>query len=402
MLAKTALKSPIRQLQTGLWFAIPQIASRLSSFAIFGLLAHYNDAQGMGVFAVASAITSGAAGLAPAIVGKPLANMRTDADLASTARRAHSGAILLSLLASLLLVALACLANAQYATAMLLSAVGLPAAMCIEAGFWRISFTRGAKVAGPTLGAAYICQLLVVIVASQAIATEQLLWAPFIGLAISAFMAVGVTGRPDIHGAFAWLFRSWAKWSSYVAAAASSLVVALVTPTLLAATVSFSAAATYRAAEIAFGLVNVLIGITSQMLLTGPAGKPQQAARVLGWTTACLSAVSIFNGLVLELLPANVVSGLFGSVTGGLTAVVLVFAIQRAALSASSAGSSILVPHLSSARYGAISAITSLATIMLLVVGGLIGELAGAVAGLTAAEILTALVFFRCLKKAAT
>ena len=385
-----------RGVPAGAWVLLPQAVSRLSAIYVFAAAATRADAAQLGVLAVATAVTAGAFGLAPAVVGKPLAALDDDGARRERAPLAQSAAVLASLVAGLALGTAALLTDGSLRLTLACAALGVPAAMVVESEYWRSVFLRGRKPAGLVLASSYLVQSAAVTVAAVWLSPTEVVLAPFAGLALSALLVLAWRGLSP-RGAWAWATTYRATWLPYVSGVAASVVLVQAIPIVLSLTVGLAAASVYRAGELAFGGTNLAIGVATQTLLTQETPDPRRSYRRVG---VVLAAVSLANGLVLALVPTALLARVIGPTAPLLHDLLVLITLQRVSFGLAVLAGVLLIPLVPARLVGLLQVVGAGLNLALLVAGSLTLGLPGAFAGLAVAELLVALLLGRHVWKA--
>ncbi|PRY48140.1 hypothetical protein LY71_11026 [Geodermatophilus tzadiensis] len=370
--------------------------SRLTSIVVFALVAQRVDASSLGAFSVATVISSASLALAPALVGKPLANLAARGAPVLEASQAQSAAVIGSVLASTGLLVAALASEGLVRLTLLSAAIGVPAVMIVESTFWRDVFTGGSRRAGGLLSAAYAVQALGVVTAALTLHSQAVVLSPFVTL-----LVVGVSillGRRGLSakGAWVWVRDRRPSWLPYVLGVAAGVLLVQAIPVVITATAGFESASVYRAGELAFGGTNLLIGIATQNLLARGTDRPR--ATYVRFTAA-LSVVAVLNGLVLALVPDAWLRLLVGPAEPLLREVLLIVTIQRCALAVSSIGGVLLVTLVSPRRSGLLDVVAASVSLLFLLIGSVLFGLRGALGGLAGAEVLLSVMYFLLLRK---
>ncbi|MGY1727102.1 hypothetical protein ACI79J_09010 [Geodermatophilus sp. SYSU D01062] len=378
------------------WLALPQVVSRLSSIVVFAVVAQVADPDALGAFAVATVVSSAALALAPAVVGKPLASLTSSDDVQNEAPRAHSAAVLVSLLAGAGLLVSAALCTGLVRLTLLCAGIGIPAVMAVESSFWRDAFTIGSRRAGGLLSAAYAVQVVGVVVATLLLDPTAVVVSPFATLLLFGGTTLLLRRHLSIQGAWFWIVQRRSSWTPYVMGVAASIALIQAIPIVITATAGFESASVYRAGELAFGGTNLLIGIATQNLLARGTDRPR---RTYARLTVALAVVAALNGLVLAVLPDAVLRLLVGPVEPLLREVLPIITVQRCALAISSIGAFLLIPLLAAKRIGLLDVIAAALSFTALLVGSVTLGLPGGLGGLALAEVLLAVLYYSILRK---
>jgi hypothetical protein len=387
----------VRRLPPAAWVLLPQAVSRLASVYVFAVAAHRCTAPQLGALAIATAIGSAAAVLAPAVVGKPLAGLTDLESRRDQAPMAQSAAIACSLFLSVLVALGAGVTHGLPRLALLGGAVGLPAVMVVESAYWRSAFVEGTRPAGIRLSAAYLVQAAVMTAAAVWLPPSWVVVAPFLGLFAIATVVVARQRGLSAAKARAWLTTFRRSWLPYVFGVAASISLMQAIPPVLSATAGLSAASVYRAAELAFGGTNLLVGVASQTFLTQGSTRPRRAY-LLG--AGLMAVVAAANGIALALLPESLLRVVLGPVTPLLLGVLALMSAQRIAFAVKCIGEVLVVPLIPARRYGTLDVAAAAVSLAALLVGGLVNGLPGALGGLAAAEVLLAVLWAVLLRRA--
>ncbi|NYD24434.1 hypothetical protein [Kineococcus aurantiacus] len=312
---------------------------------------------------------------------------------------AQSAALLATLLLAVVVAAAASITSGLTQLALTGAALGLPAVMLVESSYWRRVFLDGARPAGVHLAVAYAGQAVLVAAAAPWLPSRWVVLAPF-----AALLLVALTGlllmrdrKLSWSGAREWWGPRRGSWWPYVVGVSAGVALVQSIPVVLSATAGYTATSVYRAGELAFGGTNLLIGVASQTLLTQGSSAPRRA---YSRGAALGAAVAGLNGLVLALAPEGLLRVFLGPVTPLVLEILPLMTTQRAALAVSSIGAMLLIPLLSAHRIGVLDVIAAGLALSMLVVGGLVDGLDGAVAGLAAAEVLLAVTYVVLLRRA--
>lgn len=381
---------------SGLWVLAPQAMSRLSAVCVFAVAAARLDADSLGVLAVATALAAGSSALAPAVVGKPLAFLTTDVERERTGPMALSFAVLSAVLTGIALAVAGLASTGALRSVLLLSALGVPAAMAVESEYWRSVFLYDRRRAGLTVCGAFLFQAAAVTVAALTLPDSAVLASPFVALAVAGLVAVVHAGGVSPRAAWAWGAQHRGRWLPYVLGVTAAVALLQVVPIVLSVTVGLTAASTYRAGELAFGVTNLLIGVVVQTQLTQDAPDLRRTYR---GCAAALLAVAVVNGALVGLIPLAVLQALLGPVADDLQEVVLPFTFLRAALGPASVGAVLLVRRLSPRVVGLLGAASAFLSAIGLVAGAVVGGLTGGVAGLAVAELSIAVGYYQLLRR---
>jgi hypothetical protein len=387
--------TPSRGRRAGMWFILPQGVSRLSSFYIFAVLAHRVDAGHLGAMALATAFASGAFALAPAIVGKPLAVATDPEDRLKLAPLSHSAAVLCSVAMAMCLVPAALFTHGLVRLAFISGVVGIPTVMIVESTYWRSVFVDGPRASGLTYSAAYAVQAAIVTGAAFVLSPGPLVVVSFAALGLPALVLLLRTRDLTPTRAWQWLTAYRRLWWPYVVGVSAAVALVQAIPAVLGATAGLEAASTYRAGELAFGGTNLLIGVSTQSLLTQSTTKPRQ---VYIRVSSALLIIAALNGLVIGLVPSTFLETFIGPTTPLLLGVLLIVTVQRAALAVSSVAAILLVPLISPRRFGLVDVVSAVTSMSLLVLGALLHGLAGGLTGLAVAEVFLAVLCGRLLR----
>ncbi len=378
------------------WLALPQVVSRLTSVVVFALVAQRVDSGSLGAFSVATVISSASLALAPALVGKPLANLVARGAVVQEAPFAQSAAVAGSVLAGSGLLVAALVSDGLVRLTLLGAAIGVPAVMIVESSFWRDVFTGGSRRAGGLLSLAYAVQALGVVTAVLTLNSRAVVLSPFVTLLAVGTVILLVRRGLTARGAWIWFRHRRSSWLPYVLGVAATVALVQAIPVVITATAGFGSASVYRAGELAFGGTNLLIGIATQSLLARGTSRPRATyARF----TAALLVVAVLNGLVLALLPDALLRALVGPAEPLLREVLLIVTVQRCALAVSSIGGVLLVTLVSARRSGLLDVIAASVSFTSLVIGSVLYDLRGALGGLAAAEVLLSGMYFLLLRK---
>jgi hypothetical protein len=378
------------------WFFLPQAVSRLSSIYVFAAVAHRANAGQLGALALATAFSSASLALAPAVVGKPLAALSDPAVRRERAPLAHSAAVLGSVAVALALAPLTVVTHGLVRLALLGGVLGVPAVMIVESSYWRSVFVAGPRAAGLSLSAAYGLQAVVVTAAAAWLPARIVVIAPFAGLGLAALMVIAWARELTTTGALRWLTTFRGLWLPYVVGVGASVALVQTIPVALSATAGFASASTYRAGELAFGGTNLLIGVSSQTLLTQDTKRPRE---VYVRVSAGLVLAAGLNALAIQLAPRRLLDALIGPTAPLLVEVLAVVTVQRAALAVSSIGAILLLPLITARKFGLLDVVAAGTSLALLVIGCVVDGLAGGLAGLAIAEVFLAVLYARLLRR---
>jgi hypothetical protein len=363
---------------------------------VFAVVAQVAEPDVLGAFAVATVISSASLALAPALVGRPLAGLGPDGDVRGEAPRAHSAAVLASLLVGTGALACAPAFDGLVRLTLLSAGIGIPAVMLAESSFWRDAFTVGSRRAGGLLSAAYAFQVAVVVTAALLLDPSAVVVSPFAALLAFGVVTLLVRRPLSFAGARTWVLRRRPVWVPYVLGVAASIALVQAIPVVITATAGFESASVYRAGELAFGGTNLLIGIATQNLLARGTDRPR---RTYARLTVALAVVALLNGLVLALLPDAVLRVLVGPIEPLLRDVLAIITVQRCALAVSSIGAFLLIPLLAARRVGLLDIGAAALSFTALLVGSLLLDLRGALGGLAAAEGVLAILYYVILRR---
>ena len=371
----------------GVWLVLPQAVSRLSAVVVFAVAARRLNADGLGVLAVATAVTAGSFALAPAVVGKPLAVLQGRDERERRGSMAQSFAVLAAAAAGVALLVGALVTGGAVRTVLWAGAIGVPAAMVVEGAYWRSVFLHGRRRAGLDLSAVYLLQLLVVVVCAAALSDTAVIAAPFVALAMAAVVELARGGGVSVTAARAWAGEHRTTWLPYVYGVGASVALVQAIPIILALTAGLAASSVYRAGELAFGLTNLLIGIVVQTQLTEDRA---DVGRTYRRSASVLALAAGLNGIALALVPERWLGAVVGPVAGALQDVTPWFTLLRVGLGVASVGGVLLVRVLTARRVGRLGVGSAVLSSACLVVGALSGGLAGGLAGLALAELAIA------------
>lgn len=112
--------------------------------------------------------------------------------------------------------------------------------------------------------------------------------------------------------------------------------------------------------------------------------------------------VAAVNGLVLAVVPSEFLKTFIGPTAPLLLGVLVIVTVQRAALAVSSVGAILLVQLISVRRFGLLDVVSAAISMGLLVLGGVLHELEGALGGLALAEVALAILCGRLLRRTTT
>jgi hypothetical protein len=335
--------------------------------------------------------------MAPAIVGKPMAAARDLQTKRKLAPFAQSAAILSCLAVGILFVPIAFLSHGLVRLALIGAAIGVPATMIIESTYWRMVFIRGPRGAGIALSVSYSLQAIFLFISTYWLSPNALVVAPFVALAIPAAVELIVVHDVAYKRALVWI-RDYRKlWVPYVIGVSAGVAMTLAIPTVLSATAGFSAASIYRAAELAFGGSNLLLGVAGQSLLTQETERPRTTyLRV----SAGLGLITGLNGLAIEVVPRAWLTAVIGSAAHLLLSVLIIVTVQRIALAFATVSGNLLIARVPPRIVGAMDITVAAFSMSGLVVGGILSGPRGALTGLAIAEVLSALLYARIFRKA--
>jgi hypothetical protein len=377
---------------------LPQATSRLVSVYVFAVAAQRCSAAQLGTLAIGTAVASMGTAVSPALVGKPLASLNEGEERHRRGPQAQSAAIAAAVLIAVLLAAAAALTDGLTRLALVGGAIGLPAVMVVESSYWRQVFTDGAPPAGVRLSAAYVAQALVVTAAALWAPVEWVVLSPFVGLLLVSAVVLATTSRQlSLRGAREWAGPLRPTWLPYVLGVGAGIALVQAIPPVLAATAGLAATSVYRAGELAFGGANLVIGVVGQTFLTQGSARPRRAYLRGGLVGV---VVALANGLVLYLLPTEVLRVVVGPLVAPLLDVLPVMTAQRAALALTTVGAMLLVPLISARRHGSLDVVAAALALGLLVGGGVLYGLEGAIAGLAIAEAALAVLYLVLLRAA--
>ncbi|OHV39870.1 MULTISPECIES: hypothetical protein [Pseudofrankia] len=372
-----------------LWFLVAQAASRLSSIWIFAVVAHNTSLQGLGALSVATAMAATAQAIAPAVIGKPMATLPSREARVAEIPMAYSATVLLGLVVGALLGAASLGLHGAAQLALIGGAFGVPAGLVVEGTFWRLVYVRGPRAASMTLSACYVAQAALVAVAAGWVSATYLVVAPYLALAGVATVLLLVNRGATWPAARAWIVGHYRRWLPYVGGAGASLALVQVIPIAIAATSGLAAASTWRAGELAFGVTNLILGASAQLLLVREHDGDLRATYRRGATL--LGCIALCNAAAVAFAPRSFLRLFLGPATDELESVLAQFTVQRVAMCVASVGTLVLIPVLRAGVVGALDLGSALLKLALLVAGGWIAGVAGGIWGLAAAEVLLAL-----------
>lgn len=383
-------RSASRGLSAGGWVLLPQAVSRLSALYVFALAARVVEASDLGVLAIGTAAGAAAFGITPAVVGKPLAAMKDDAQRCLAAPQAASAAVLLSLPVAALLCAAALVTVGTARLTLLACSAAVIGSTLVEAQYWRVVFEHGRRRAGVELSAAFVVQGLAITLAVTLGGAAAVVLAPFAALVVVGAVSITAGGGLTLSGARGWMTAQRHLWLPYVWGVTAGVVLVTAVPLILASAAGLEAAAGYRALELLFGATNLLLGVAVRALLT----EDVDSGRAYRLIVAPIAFVAVLNGVGLVVLPLDVVEAVVGSAASMVTAMtVVLFTAQRALLSPAHIGGTLLVRARSARDVGALGACNALVHFLLLVAGARWAGLSGGLAGLAVAEAVAAVVY---------
>lgn len=377
-------------LSAGGWVLLPQAVSRLSALYVFAVAARAVEARDLGVLAIATAAGAAAFGVVPAVVGKPLAAMKDDAQRRLAAARAASSAVLLSLPVAAVLGA-AALATAGTARLTLLAcSAAVVGSTLVEAQYWRAVFEHGRRRAGVGLSVAFLVQCLAVTLAVARGGAAAVVLAPFTALVVVGTVSIAAGGGLTLSGARLWITGERRLWLPYVWGVSAGVVLVQAVPLILTSTAGLEAAAGYRALELLFGATNLLLGVAVRALLTEDSVDRRRAYRLV---VLPIAGVALVNGAALVAVQPSALEAVVGSAASVIALpALLLFTAQRMLLSPAHVGGTLLVHVLPAGRVGLLGVLNSLLHFVLLVIGAWWAGLAGGLAGLAVAEAVAAVV----------
>jgi hypothetical protein len=361
--------------------------SRISAVVVFAIIANETTATLLGVFALISALGGAAQALGAAMVAKPLAATADPAERTEVAGVAVAAAALTAVALSAALAAGAVLTDSLLELTLAGAALAGGAFLALEAAYWALVFTRGPRLAGLSLGTVYAIQIGVTAVAASVAEGPGLVLVPAGALAVAALILT-VRLAPPWRSAARWYTDHRGRWLPYVGGSAASIALVQAIPLTLTATVGLAAVSLYRAVELAFGPTNLAMGFTTNALLGRE--RPGRLGEVYRKGAIALASVALVNGAALAVAPTDVLGLLVGGGAGALQELVAVGTLHRTAFAISSVGAILIISAISARAVGAMNVVTAVGTLALLTAGVLIGELAGAFAGLAVAEVLHA------------
>jgi hypothetical protein len=377
---------------------LPQATSRLVSVYVFAVAAQRCSAAQLGTLAIGTAVASAATAVSPALVGKPLAALSDGEERRQRGPQAQSAAVTVAFLIAVALAVAAVSTEGLTRLALVGGALGLPAAMVVESSYWRQVFVNGAPPAGIRLSGAYAGQALIVTAAALWAPTDWVVLSPFLGLLLVAFVLLLTTSRElSLSGARQWFGPLRPTWLPYVVGVAAGVALVQAIPIVLTATAGLAATSVYRACELAFGGANLIIGVIGQTFLTQGSARPRRAYLRGGLVGV---VVALGNGLVIHLLPPDLLRVVVGPLVAPLLEVLPVMTAQRASLALSTVGAMLLVPLISARRHGSLDVLAAAVALGLLIAGGVIFGLDGAIAGLAIAEVALAVLYLVLLRAA--
>ncbi len=363
---------------------------------VFAAVAQRTTAEELGALALGTTFSSVSIALAPAVIGKPLAAMLSDSDRRQAGVQAFSAALGLACVGSLVLLLVAAVTDGLTKLAALGGAVGVLAGMVVEGYYWKRVFAAGRRSAGLELSGAYAAQAVAVTACVLVGPLPVVILSPFLGLAGAALVMLSVHGGVNWGSARVWCTQRSGLWLPFVLGVSASVVLVQTIPVVLAAKVGFKAASVYRAGELAFGVTNLLIGVSIQSLLTQATARPFW---VYTRFSIALALVAVANGLALALIPVSLLEAVIGPTGPLLVGVLPIITVQRVALAVSSLGSILLVPLLSPRRLGTLEVVAAGLALLALLVGAEAGGLRGALLGLASVEVTLSIMFAVLLRR---
>jgi hypothetical protein len=380
------------------WFLLPQVVSRLSAVVTFAFIANSTSTDALGVFAIISAVGSGAVALGPAMVAKPLA---ATADASERRKRAHfalSAVVLSAATVGAIFASAAMVTSGLVRLTLAGAALMTWGAAVLEAAYWTGVFSRNPRRAGTANAIAYAAQAVVAAIAVRAINTDYVVLVPPGVLSLAAIVTL-LRQPPSFANARAWYRDYKATWLPYVGGSAASIAMIQAIPLIVTAKVGLGGASVFRALEIAFGPTNLAAAVTGNSLLARDVHDARGELRVYRRAGTGLALIAIANGLLLILTPFSVIEGLLGSAAGVLRDDVVVASLFRVGQAVSTIGLVVLIPLYPARRIGAINVLSVVATITALIGGLLLDDLAGAFAALAAVEAAWVVAFWFLIKR---
>ncbi len=378
---------------------LPQVVSRLAALVAFAIVANAARADVLGVFALISAVLSGAVAIGPAIVAKPLA---ATADPEERRRRTHlavSAAAAVAAVASMAFLVGAALTTGLVRLTLLGGALAAWGGLALEGAYWAAVFRAGPRGAGIRLAAAYAAQTLATLLAAAAGFGEALVLVPPATLALGGVLAL-TRQRPTVPAARTWFTAHRAGWLPYVGGTAASVGMVQAIPLLLTATVGLTGASVFRALELTFGPTNLAATVTTNALLAreGRSGLPRLYRRA----GLALAVLALANGSVLLLVPMDVLEALLGHAAQPLRDEGIVATLYRTSYAVSLVGAILLVPVFAARTIGLLNVGVVAGTLSALLVGLLVGGLTGGFAALSVTETAYAVLYATLLARART
>ncbi|MDP9377903.1 MAG: hypothetical protein M3P40_10105 [Actinomycetota bacterium] len=370
--------------------------SRLSALAAFAAVANNTSADVLGVFALISAVAAAGVALGPAIVAKPLAATEGQAERRRRAHHAVSASAAVAAAAAIAFAACSVPADGLVGLTLLGAAFAAWGALTVEAVYWAIVFTSGARRAGWIAAAVYAVQ------AGGTLALAGLGLGRYLALAPSALLAAAGTIallclHPSPAAARAWLTDYRPQWLPYVGGVAASIAMVQAIPLLLTAIVGLTAASVFRALELTFGPTNLAASVTTNAAL---ARSGRDGFRALYRKAGILLAlIAMGNGLALVLAPRALLELVLGTAADPLIEVAATAIFYRTAYAVSLVGAIVLVPVYHARTIGLVTAGAVVVTLSAMLLGLVAGGLPGGFAGLGVSEATLAAMYWVLLRR---
>ena len=367
------------------WLFGSEAISRLCSLALFAVVARSMTARELGLFAIAAASAATGQAVAPALVGKPLANLPEGAQRRDAAPAAFSLAAFAGLLVFAVLAVIAAVVRGEAGIALVGCGAGVAATLLFEGAFWVRIFTHDARSAGVRLATINLSHLALVAAIRPLLPGVALV--PGTYLLLLACAAIGSVGvpRPEPRRAWEWLTGHWRRWLPYVTGNGSALVLAQSLPLLLTLVAGLEAASSFRGAEILFGGSNL---VTSVLVLTTLASTRYVGRRALLASLATSTGVVALNATALWLVPTSLIVLIVGPVAPVVRNFLAVLTLQRLALAGGSLVSVALVSLVPARVVGLLQTGGALLCATSVIIGGLSAGLGGAFFALAVAEVI--------------
>jgi hypothetical protein len=381
------------------WFFVPQAASRLAALVSFAVIANHVRPDDLGVFALISAVASGAIALGPAIVAKPLAAAADREERERLATLAVSAAIAVAVAGFLVLSVASLVTHGLVRLTLAGAGLATLGVLTVEATYWAFVFTRGARGVGLVVAGAYALQAGATLVAAHFTDRAGLVLVPPAALALAGVLAIGLQ-RPTLRAASAWYRDYRADWLPYVGGSAAGIASVQAIPLIVTGTVGLTGASVFRALELAFGPTNLSATVTSNSLLAHSGDSRAETRRLYRRANIELGLVAVVNGLLLWRLPPGVVRPLLGHATATLQAHAVAGSAFRVAYTVSLVGVILLVSRYTARTVGVINVVSVVVTLLALTVGLVVGGIRGGFVALAITEAAQVTLSYVLLRRA--